>query len=263
MIARPLAVALAFVSVAAADDWSVGRDVPAGDRVALDQIDHSAWDGLLRRYVDGNGLVDYRRWKADGTAELDAYLADLSRGDASKPASEHATLAYWINAYNSVTVRGILREYPTKSIRDHTAKLWGYNIWEDLFLRTGGGRKSLEQIEHEVLRAMGEPRIHFAIVCASVGCPRLLNRAYTAEAVDEQLDANARDFFSRSRNFRVEDGTVYLSSILDWFGEDFGDSTGEVLGRIRQWVPEAAKPKLAGRLKVNYLDYDWGLNAQP
>ena len=197
------------------------------------------------------------------TAKLDQYLAELSRGDVDGDSPKAAKLAYWINAYNAVTLRGILREYPTTSIRNHTAKLWGYNIWEDLFLVAGDKRWSLEAIEHEVLRKLGEPRIHFAIVCASIGCPRLLNEAYTPARVDAQLTTNARDFFAQPTNFRVAGDTVYLSSILDWFGEDFGDNTGAVLCRIRAWVPEDQRPRLAGRLTVKYTDYDWGLNEQP
>ena len=263
MSVRPALLVLLLTSTTSADEWSVGRDVPDAERVALDQIDHSAWDALLKTYVDDRGRVDYAAWKADGTATLDAYLGQLSRGDRDADAPPAARLAFWINAYNAVTVRGVLREYPTTSIRNHTAKLWGYNIWEDLYLPVDGRRYSLDAIEHEVLRKMGEPRIHFAIVCASVGCPRLLNRAYTGGSLDEQLDANARDFFAQPSNFRIEGDTVYLSSILDWFGEDFGDSTGAVLGRIRQWVPEGDRDKLAGRLEVEYLDYDWSLNDRP
>ena len=254
--------AMSLSAIAAADEWSVGRTVPAGEWVSPAEIDHTLWDADLQKYVDADGRVDYRQWKADGTESLDRYLAELSRGDLTAQTSQEAKLAFWINAYNAVTVRGILREYPTTSIRNHTAKLWGYNIWEDLLLPVGGRRFSLEQIEHEVLRKMDEPRIHFAIVCASVGCPRLLNRAYTPADVDEQLEMNAQDFFARPQNFRMDGDTVYLSSILDWFGEDFGDSTGQVLGRIRQWVPEADRDALSGRVNVKYLDYDWDLNSQ-
>ena len=252
--------ALLLATAAHADEWSVGRDVPAADRVPLSEVDHFGWDALLRTYVDDEGRVDYARWKADGTAAIDAYLAELSRGDVDGPAPTDAKLAYWINAYNAVTVRGILREYPTPSIREHTAKFWGYNIWEDLTLRAGGRLFSLEQIEHKVLRPMGEPRIHFAIVCASVGCPRLLNRAYTPAEVDAQLTANARDFFARPQNFRVEGRTVYLSSILDWFAEDFGDGETAVKARIRPWVPADSRDALAAASSVEHLDYDWSLN---
>lgn len=134
---------------------------------ALDTIDHTTWSVLLARYVDSDGRVDYRRWKANANDMrlLDAYLIRLSSGDPQSDSTREARLAFWINAYNAVTVRGILREYPTTSIRNHTAKLWGYNIWKHLQLYVGGRAYSLDQIEHDVLRNMQEPRIHFAIVC--------------------------------------------------------------------------------------------------
>ena len=124
---------------------------------------------------------------------------------------------------------------------------------------------SLEQIEFEVLREMEEPRIHFAIVCASVGCPRLLNEAYAADKLDEQLTINAKDFFSRGQNLRVDaaDGVIHLSSILSWFGSDFGDSQSARLAYLTPYLPAAAVP-VAGnpKTRVKYLDYDWSLNDQ-
>lgn len=246
----------------------VGARVPASRQVSIDRVDHSAWDLILAEYVDRDGMVDYQALKesAPDRRTLESYLRTLSSANPRATASREARLAFWINAYNAVTVHGILREYPTSSIRNHTAKLWGYNIWEDLQLHVGGRPYSLEQIEHEVLRPMGDPRIHFAIVCASVGCPRLLNEAYVPERLDEQLNANARDFFSRSRNFRYDQRsrTFHVSSILNWFGEDFGDSQAARLRRIAPWLPDEASRRAALRnaVRVKFLDYDWSLNEQ-
>ena len=141
--------------------------------VSLDDIDHSEWDQLLRKYVDDNGMVNYRAWHASQTdrRKLSQYLNQLSTASSGASSSRDGKLAFWINAYNAVTVHGILREYPTSSIRNHTAKLYGYNIWKDLKLQVDGSAYSLDDIEHKLLRKMGEPRIHFAIVCASIGCP--------------------------------------------------------------------------------------------
>src|SRR5262249_21991693 len=161
-------------------------------------IEHRAWDNLLRRYVDDVGRVDYAGWKnrPGDVAALDEYLTLLSRADLRREAAGPARLAFWINAYNPLTVRGILREYPTASIQTHASGLGGYNIWRDLRLVVGDRRYSLGEIEHEVLRPLHEPRIHFAIVCASRGCPRLLNRAYTPAEVEQQLRENAQGFFA-------------------------------------------------------------------
>lgn len=255
----------ASASPAGAEDRFVGRPTPADQRVSFDQIDHSAWDQLLKQYVDDNGRVDYRGWKASpqAVASLKAYLGRLSTGDRARPASNEATLAYWINAYNAVTVQGILDEYPTTSIRNHTAKLWGYNIWKNLKLHTGGETINLDSIEHQVLRKMKEPRIHFAIVCASIGCPRLLNQAYAADRLEEQLATNSRDFFSRSQNFQVSGNRVKLSAILDWFGEDFGPNQQAQLRAIAPYAPASAQTLLhSGNARVSYLTYDWGINEQ-
>jgi hypothetical protein len=119
-------------------------------------------------------MVDYQAWKnsPDDLAALEKYLATLSRADTLAQASKAGKLASWINFYNALTVHGILEVYPTTSIRKHTAVAFGYNIWKDLLLPVSGAKHSLEDIEHKILRKMDEPRIHFAIVCASIGCPR-------------------------------------------------------------------------------------------
>lgn len=259
---------LASAGSALAADVLVGVAAPAAERVSLDAIDHAAWDALLKRHVNDRGLVDYRAWKASGesTAQLDAYLAALSTADLDAVAAPEAKLAYWINAYNAVTVKGILREYPTSSIKNHTAVVWGYNIWKNLKLRVDGEAYSLDQMEHEILRKLSEPRIHFAIVCASIGCPRLLNEAYVADRLDAQLDTNSRDFFAQSQNFQADpaDQTVRLSSILKWFDEDFGASQRAVLRRISPWLPTEEARRLASTdgVRVRYLAYDWNLNEQ-
>ena len=165
-----------------------------------------------------------------------------------------------------MTVKGILREYPTTSIRNHTAKVFGYNVWEDLLLVVGGKTYSLSQMEHEVLRPMGEPRIHFAIVCASRGCPRLLNQAYTADRLEQQLSENARDFFAKSSNIQYDVGgkTIKISSIMDWFATDFGKSAAEQMKYIAPYLPNEGGKQLAGSgaARVSYLEYDWSLNDQ-
>ena len=267
LIACGLAVACPSVSLAG-QTVSVGRSVPANQLVSMDQIDHGVWDGLLKRYVDDNGNVAYAQWKrsAQDTQALDSYLATLSSADPRARASKEARLAFWINAYNAVTVRGILREYPTTSIRNHTAKVFGYNIWDDLLLTVGGSNYSLNQMEHEVLRKMGEPRIHFAIVCASRSCPRLLSEAYTADKLDEQLTTNTKVFFAKADNFRYDAARqqFHLSSILKWFGDDFGNGQAAQLRTVAPYLPtrQAYDAAVANAVSVSYLEYDWGLNDQ-
>ncbi|MEL6108759.1 MAG: DUF547 domain-containing protein [Planctomycetota bacterium] len=261
-------IALATVSTVA---WA-GRPVYVGEptsrTIAISSIRHDDWNTLLQKYVDKDGLVDYAGWKANAAdrAKLQQYLSHLSTASLKTNSTSNEQLAFWINAYNAVTVEGILREYPTSSIRNHTAKVVGYNIWKDLKLHVDDQSISLDAIEHQVLRKMSEPRIHFAIVCASIGCPRLLNEAYTPARLDEQLDINAKDFFSRQQNFRFDAGQnqFQLSAILNWFGQDFGASRGDQLRRIAAWLPsEAAKNAAAsGNVSVAFLAYNWDLNQQ-
>lgn len=246
---------------------TVGAKIASADRIAIDQIDHSFWSDLLRKYVDERGRVDYRNWKVSQAdlKLLDTYLAQLSAAQLKGDDHREARLAYWINAYNSVTVKGILREYPTTSIRNHTAKFFGYNIWHDLQLLVDGGSYSLDHIEHKILRKMDEPRIHFAIVCASISCPRLLNEAYTAEKLDKQLSENAKVFFANSSNLRADTDkkTIYLTKIMDWFGEDFGSTQAKQLKQIAPSMPKAIRElAVSADVRVRYLNYDWGLNDQ-
>lgn len=261
-----LVVSLAVSSCEAGSTVTVGANVAAAQRVPVEKIDHSAWDALLQKYVDKQGFVDYTAWKASGSDQqaLDGYLRLLSSASLSGKPTREARLAFWINAYNAATVKGILREYPTSSIRNHTAKLIGYNIWKDLVLPVDGKNYSLEQIEHEVLRKMGEPRVHFAIVCASIGCPRLLNRAYTASDVDEQLSVNAKAFFADKSKFTYDARrrTIQVSPILEWFATDFGASSADQMRTIAPYLPDDAAKKVAqsGAASVSYLDYDWNLN---
>jgi hypothetical protein len=247
-----------------AADVTVGTSVPASHQVALNRIDHTAWNVLLEKFVDQQGMVQYGEWKQNATdvEMLDQYLQLLSHSNGQGTKEEK--LAFWINAYNAVTIKGILNEYPTSSIRNHTAKVFGFNIWKNLKLIVGGKSFSLDEMEHQVLRKMEEPRIHFAIVCASVGCPRLLNEAYRADRMDEQLTSNAIAFFADPTKFRYDSGSgvFYISPILEWFGEDFGRSQALRLQKISAWLPDDVTKKQAGSGtgEVRFVDYDWGLN---
>lgn len=249
----------------AAELRSAGRQWPASRQIAIDRVDHKALDALLRRYVDKNGLVDYRTWKKtkEDVKLLDRYLQSLSQANPSIKARHDARLAYWINAYNALTLRGILAVYPTSSIRKHTSRFGGYNIWKDLKLTVGKAKYSLDDIEHKILRKMNEPRIHFAIVCAAIGCPRLRNEAFTAKRVQRQLADNSRHFFAQSKHLKVDVSrrTLHLSAILKWFGNDFGKTESERLKNVLPYLPAKAAALARTRgVRVNYLKYDWRLN---
>ncbi|MBX3413734.1 MAG: DUF547 domain-containing protein [Pirellulales bacterium] len=264
----------------------VGKNIPAAERVPVTQLDHSEWDALVKKYVDGRGFVDYSGWKAsaaDRQALLD-YLGELSRADVPLPDPpiplnqlppkrdeklHAAILAYWINAYNALTIEGILREYPTDSIRNFTAEYWGYNIWQDLLLPVGETRVSLDEIEHARLRPLGDFRIHFAIVCASRGCPPLRNEAYTPERIEDQLSAQARRFLNDVRNFRyvVESENkkyIHWSPLLAWYSDDFGPDRATQMHRLSKWIDDEETRRITVNPDtfVQRNEYDWGLNDQ-
>ena len=246
----------------------LGRAWPAAELVSIETIDHRDWDRLLQRHVDEAGNVGYSNWKetpADVLA-LDAYLNNLSRANPVLDAGREARLAFWINVYNAVTIRGILREFPTASIQNHVAHVWGFNIWRDLLLHVGERNYSLGQIEHELLRPLREPRIHFAIVCGSKGCPRLLNRAYQSSDLEQQLRENSLNFFADPQKLEYDSSTgkLRLSPILKWYAKDFGESQAEMLETIIPYLPDRVSGQLPDKraVRTDYLDYDWNLNEQ-
>lgn len=245
---------------------SVGQRWPADQLVSTSSVNHAPFNQLLQKYVNTEGEVNYGAWKqsAQDRAALQKYLVSLSQVNPRASAAREANLAYWINAYNAVTLEGILEVYPTTSIQNHTKKI-GYNLWKDLKLIVGDTQINLEDIEHKVLRKMNEPRIHFAIVCASIGCPRLLNEAYNSTDLEKQLAVNTRDFFSRSRNLRYDSrrNKIELSAIMKWFGSDFGANTSAQLASISSHLPDQIQQVVRrGGYSVGYLDYDWNLNVQ-
>jgi len=229
---------------------------------------HAAYDGLLKRYVH-RGVVDYRGLKAKESV-LDGYLGTLARTNPTAlPRPER--LAFWINAYNAFTLKLILGNYPgVKSIRDISGR-WSGEWWN-----VGGRRYSLEGIENDILRArFKEPRIHFAINCASKSCPDLRSEAYAAARLEAQLTEQAFLFLrssSKGMNAYSNPGALWgtnhyvsMSKIFSWFGGDFEAASGSVLAYVRPYVTDGNRAfldKHKGDLTVRYLDYDWSLNGK-
>jgi hypothetical protein len=229
--------------------------------VAAFDHSHAAWDALLRKHVvllEG-GKVSQLRYAgmAQERAALRQYLQELSSvGEAEFQAlSAPQQVAFLINAYNAYTVEKILTRYPDiRSVWDF-GKFFG-NPFRDEFFSLLGRKSSLDAIEHGILRKRyAEPRIHFALNCASVGCPMLREEAYVAPRLEQQLEEQTVRFLSdRSRN-RYRDGRLEVSMIFDWFREDFEPREAFLLRYAALLgVPPGARPKLA------FLDYDWSLN---
>ena len=223
-------------------------------------FDHSRWARVLKHYAR-DGWVDYARLKRSPQT-LDLYLLDLARADMSG-LDRNEKIALYINAYNAFTVKLILEYYPDiKSIKDISRfKRWQPSRWS-----IGGRFYSLDEVENDVLRKQfGEPRVHFALVCASLGCPDLRGEMYVGARLDEQLDAAARRFLASPKGLRVDrrSGTLHLSSIFKWYKDDFAAAAGDVPSYVARYADAPAAAWIRARkadLRVRYMDYDWHLN---
>ncbi len=220
-------------------------------------IEHTLWDELLQNHVSEDGLVDYRGFMSD-SAKLNQYLNVLSQNHPNDSWSESEQLAFWINAYNAFTVKLILKHYPVSSIKDIKRGIPFVNtVWDIKFIEIGDRTYDLNKIEHGIIRKhFDEPRIHFAINCASISCPTLAGYAYIAMDLDTQLDQAAFAFINDPIRNQIQSGEVKLSKIFSWFSGDFKKSAPS----IREFVNRYAKTKIPASADIDYLDYDWSLN---
>lgn len=221
-------------------------------------VEHHLWDSLLQAHVSDEGWGDYAGFIRD-SSRLQAYLELLKNNHPNeKNWSRNQCMAYWINAYNAFTVQLIVDHYPVPGIKDIKNGLPFVNsVWDIKFIEIEGATYDLNNIEHGILRAkFDDPRIHFAVNCASVSCPRLHNRAYTAENLDEELDRAARAFLSDATRNIIQPGKVQLSKIFSWYRMDFKRKGQGVIDYINQYTPVEVDPGA----EVKYLDYNWTLN---
>lgn len=231
-----------------------GTNLPDSDSKP---VSHDTWTELLRKHVDSTGGVNYQGFIAD-SIRLNEYLSTLENAlPNNKNWTRNEQLAYWINTYNAFTIRLIIRHYPIKSIKDIKSGLPFVNsVWDIEFIRIEDAVLDLTAIEHDILREQfDEPRIHFAIVCASVSCPKLLNEAYVADRIEEQLESAAFDFINDSTRNNFEDGNAELSKIFDWFEGDF-----ESNGRLVEYLNRYLEKPLNEDVEMDFLNYDWSLN---
>lgn len=221
------------------------------------RVDHSTWDRFLGTYVVRGGdrvnRVNYRAAKP-AQAALKGYIASLT---AIEPATltRDAAMAYWINLYNAKTVDLILDNYPVSSIRDIGGGLFSRGPWDKDVVRVSGRVLSLNDIEHGILRPIWrDPRIHYAVNCASIGCPNLRTRAYTAAALQSDLNQAAREYVTHPRGAQLTSRGLVVSSIFKWYKEDFGGTDAGVLAHVaRHGGPSGSR--------IHDDRYDWTLNA--
>lgn len=224
-------------------------------------VDHSAYDRLLKKYVNEKGLVNYKGFKSEEKA-FNAYLDMLSKNPPAASWSKNEQMAYWINAYNAYTIRLILDHYPVKSIKDIGSKIkipFVTTPWAAKFFTIGDDKMSLDNIEHGTLRKkFDDPRIHFALVCASISCPRLRNEAYTAAKLDAQLDDQGRDFLNNPTKNKISKDEAQLSNYFNWYKGDWNDNGQSV----EKWVNKYSTTKITDKTKIDFLPYNWNLNEQ-
>ena len=237
--------------------------------------DHAVFDRVLERYLHGS-FVDYAGLKADA-GDLEEYLASLGATDTSALANATRSdqLAFWINAYNACTLYLVISHYPIQragfpgSIVKSLAGVPGNSIrqisdtWTRRFCSVAGHALALDEIEHEIIRPMGEPRIHFAVNCASRSCPVLAPRAYRGTELGRQLDAAVRRFVADTAQYRFERGdppVLRLGKVLDWYAEDF-TAAGGVVEFLLPYLPaDHAAALSAANPRVSHRHYDWTLN---
>lgn len=230
-----------------------------GEQHATDTpFSHDLFNQVLQEHVD-KGKVDYAKLKAN-PEKLEAYLDMLA---VAKPAEMpySAQLAFWINTYNALIIKGVIDHYPTKSVRK--IKLFG-GFFSRLKFQVAGEKYSLNQIEHDIIRKeFVDPRVHFALVCASKSCPPLENSVYLSETIEEQLDAVTLKFVTNPEKVRLDRAKrrVYLSKIFKWYKKDFTEGYDGVPDFLSDYLPaEDADFVLAKDVKFHYLGYDWTLN---
>jgi Protein of unknown function, DUF547 len=232
-------------------------------------VDHGEWDRLLRAYVksspDGLNRVDYAALKIAGLETLKAYVHSLERIDPHL-LDRPEQFALLVNLYNAKTLEIVADRYPVKSIRD--ISLGGNGLawltagpWKAKVVRIGGVELSLDDIEHGILRpTFKDPRVHYALNCASIGCPNLRNEAFTGARLNEQLEAAARAYINSRRGLAVVGNRIVVSSIYVWYKADFGGSDQGVLDHLRRYATPALARKLTGASPIEDHKYDWGLN---
>ena len=211
-------------------------------------FNHSAWNDLLQKHVSNQGNVNYKGFKTEHTA-LKNYIQSLSKNTPTQTWTKAEKLAYWINAYNALTIDLIVKHYPLKSIKDIDSP------WEQRLWKLGDKSYNLEDIEHKILRKMNEPRIHFGIVCASVSCPKLQNTAFEASKLEEQLTIATKEFLADSTKNNLSNNNIKISKIFKWFSSDFKEN-----GSLVDFINKYSEIVISQNASKSYKDYNWNLN---
>lgn len=215
----------------------------------------SIFNDLLQKHVSKTGVVDYKAFKTDATT-LDSYISYLEKTSPASSWSENKQKAFWINAYNAYTIKLILENYPLKSIID--IKKDGKTAWKIPFAKVGGSTYTLDHIEHEILRKnLFDPRIHVGVNCASGSCPKLANTAFTEKNIEATLHTLMKEFINDSFRNKLTKKKVQISSIFDWFEDDFTRNSSVI-----DYLNKYSETAINSNAKISYLKYNWSLNSK-
>lgn len=230
------------------------------------KVDHSAWDAFLKKYTIKTGELVRIKYSAVTPADqqsLNTYLNQLSQ-QAVANLNRQEQKAFWINTYNSLTIKTVLDAYPVSSIKK--IKLGGVfasGPWDEKLITIEGAKLSLNDIEHRILRpTWKDPRVHYAVNCASIGCPNLQQQAFTASNIDSLLNKGARDYINSARGVSVSGDNIKASSIYKWFKEDFGHNDAQIIVHWMKYARPELKSALEGKHHINKYRYDWSLNKE-
>ncbi|MEP5153534.1 DUF547 domain-containing protein [Planktotalea sp.] len=235
------------------------------DATSTETINHGDWDSLLKDYVkpDETGLNRFAYGAVSDTdkAKLASYIDTLETVEVTS-LNRDEQLAYWLNLYNALTIKVVLDHYPVSSIKDiDISGLLANGPWKAELIFVEDVEMSLDAIEHEILRPIwNDPRIHYGVNCASIGCPNLHTAAFEASTVDDTLTTLARDFVNHPRGVSFDGGDVIVSSIYSWFAVDFGNSNATVLEHIKTYADPELKAQLDTIDRISDHSYDWTLN---
>ncbi len=239
-------------TVTATDTKTVNNNQEINKTKTPELFNHQLFDGLLRKYVSSTGKVNYKGFKTE-KAKLEKYVKQLqTEYSALKSWSKNKQLAFWINVYNAHTIKLILDNYPVSSIKD----INGGKPWDKMFIQLGGKSYSLNNVENDIIRKRyKEARIHFAVNCAAVSCPKLMNQAFTESNLNRKLTQMTKEFLANTAKNQLSKDEIKISKIFEWYMTDFTKSSN-----IIPFIQKYANTEINDDAKVSYNNYNWDLN---
>jgi hypothetical protein len=217
-------------------------------KIISERFDHSIFNNLLNKYVTDDGNINYSGF-INHKKIFKSYLTALSENPPQNNWTKEDKLAYWMNTYNAFTIKLIIDNYPTKSIKNIK------DAWSSRFFKIGGKWYNLQDVEHKILRKMNDPRIHFGINCASFSCPPLLNRVFTAATVSNDLDFLAHRFINDPERNTISENNIQVSKIFQWYAKDF-----KIKGTLIEYLNKYSDVTIKKSTKKSYKKYNWNLN---